>query len=143
MATSCNHVYVHFVWATWDRVPLITPEREAAIYACVASKCREFRCKLVEIGGTEDPVHALVRLHSMISVAQMAKEMKGSSSHLVTHRVGSEQGFKWQGTYGAFSVTPGDIDAVRAYIQRQKEHHANSTILPDWERCMEAESTFA
>jgi hypothetical protein len=38
MASACNHVYVHFAWVTWDRAALVTPEREAAIYACIRSR---------------------------------------------------------------------------------------------------------
>jgi REP element-mobilizing transposase RayT len=138
MPTSCTHVYVHFVWATWNKAPLITPDLEPRIYACIAAKCDELVCQLIDIGGTEDHVHCLVRLHATISVAGLAKHMKGASSHLVTHAAASDQGFKWQGTYGAFSVSPSDIDQVRAYIQRQKEHHAHGDTWPDWERCMES-----
>ncbi len=31
--------------------------------------------------------------------------------------------FEWQKGYGAFSVSPTAVDAVRSYIERQKEHH--------------------
>lgn len=75
MPESCTEVYVHFVWATWDRLPLIAPDLEARIYACIGAKCRALGCELVAIGGTEDHVQVLVRLHSAVSVAVMAKEM--------------------------------------------------------------------
>jgi REP element-mobilizing transposase RayT len=103
----------------------------------VAAKCRELKCELVTIGGTEDHVHVLARMHAPVSVAGLAHGMKGASSHLVTHEIAPEQGFKWQGTYGAFSVSPDDIDRVCDYIQRQKEHHARGSTVPEWERCME------
>jgi putative transposase len=32
-------------------------------------------------------------------------------------------GFHWQNGYGAFSVSPSGLGEVRAYIQRQREHH--------------------
>jgi hypothetical protein len=50
------------------------------------------------------------------SVAQVAKQMKGDSSHFVTHALAPELGFKWQGTFGAFSVDPSDIVDVVEYI---------------------------
>jgi REP-associated tyrosine transposase len=136
MPTSCTHVYVHFVWATWNKAPLIVPELEARIYACIATKCEELKCQLLVIGGTEDHVHALVRVHSTVAVADLAKGMKGSSSHFVTHELAAGRDFKWQGTYGAFSVSPDDLDRICAYIERQKEHHARNTTHSDWERCM-------
>src|SRR5438128_2322127 len=120
MPTSCVHVYVHFVWATWDRAASILPSLEPPIYAAVAEECRELRCYAVEVGGTEDHVHALVRLRSSVSVAEAAKQMKGSSSHLVTHGLPGGAGFRRQGSYGAFSVGLEEIDRVREYIRRQK-----------------------
>jgi putative transposase len=137
MADSCTHVYVHFVWATWNRAAFLTPELEERIYDCVTKKCEELRCLLLAIGGTEDQIHVLVRIHSLTSVGQLAHGMKGSSAHLTTHRLTPDQPFKWQGTYGAFSVGENDVDRVRAYIKMQKEHHAKGSLVPAWERCME------
>jgi putative transposase len=137
MPDSCTHVYVHFVWATWERKPLITAEREAAIYACIARKCRELKCDVMAIGGTSDHVHALVRVYSSVSVAVLAQGMKGASSHLVNHAVDPTAFFRWQGTYGAFSVSPNDLEQVSAYIRHQNEHHASGELTPDWERCAE------
>jgi putative transposase len=142
MPTSCTYVYVHFVWATWNRAPTISSVLETKIYACIAVKCHDLRCALIEIGGTDDYVHVLVRIHATVSVAQLAHGMKGGSSHLVTHTLAPEQGFKWQGTYGAFSLGPGELDRVRDYIRRQREHHASGSTRPEWERCMENEDLF-
>jgi REP element-mobilizing transposase RayT len=135
--THATHVCVHFVWATWNRAAFLTPELEERIYDCVTRKSEETRRLLLAIGGTENHVHVLVRLHSMVSVAQLAHGMKGSSSHLTTHVLAADQPFKWQGTYGAFSVGENDVDRVRTYIKMQKEHHARGNLVPDWERCME------
>ena len=33
------------------------------------------------------------------------------------------KGFSWQEGYGAFSVSPSQIEAVREYIQNQEQHH--------------------
>jgi hypothetical protein len=32
-------------------------------------------------------------------------------------------GFSWQEGYGAFSVSPSQVSAVKRYIQNQEEHH--------------------
>ena len=137
MPDSCTYVYVHFVWATWDRMPLITAKREVAIHACIAGKCREMKCDVGAIGGTEDHEHALIRVYSTVSVALLAQGMKGASSHLVNHSLDPAAFFRWQGTYGAFSVSQNDLEQVGAYIRHQKEHHANDDLRPAWERCME------
>ncbi|QEL15168.1 transposase [Limnoglobus roseus] len=39
--------------------------------------------------------------------------------------------FHWQAGYGAFSVSQSNVDAVRAYILGQPEHHAKQTYQED------------
>lgn len=133
MREPFTQLYLHLVWATWDRLPLITPTVEARIYAAIASKCRELKCVPLAIGGVADHVHLLVRLHTTVPVATLAKEVKGSTSHLVTHEIAPAQGFKWQGAYGAFTLRKEDVPVVAAYIEKQKYHHASANLVSEWE----------
>ncbi len=83
----------------------------------------------------------LARLHSLVSVGQLAHGMKGGSSHLGTHVLTPDQPFKWQGTYGAFSISANDVERIRDYIKNQKQHHASGDTVAEWERCMEIPPT--
>lgn len=85
MRASFTELYIHLVWATWDRQPLITPEIEPRLYAAIAANCRDLKCQPLAIGGVADHVHLLVRLHPAVAVSILVKQVKGSSSHLVTH----------------------------------------------------------
>jgi len=133
MRRSNTHVYVHFVWSTWDRLPLITPQIEKRLYGAIRTKCRELGCEPLAVGGTVDHVHLLVRLHPSVSISQLAKETKGASSHLITHEVTPGDFFKWQGGYGAFSVGQEAISQVVNYIARQKERHQEGQVNEFWE----------
>ncbi|NOZ60462.1 MAG: IS200/IS605 family transposase [Calditrichaeota bacterium] len=136
MRAPYTQLYLHLVWATWDRLPLITDEVEPHLYAAIADKCRELKCVTLAIGGVADHVHLLVRLHTTVSAAKLAKRVKGSSSHLVTHEIRPGEFFKWQGAYSAFTLRKGDVPTVQAYIERQKEHHAVGHLRDDWEQIM-------
>ena len=136
MRAPYTQLYLHCVWATWDRLPLITPEIEPRLYAAIAAKCRELKCKPHAIGGVEDHVHLVVQLHTTVSVAQLLKGVKGSSSHLVTHEIAPGEFFKWQGAYGAFTFAKDDLVQVVAYTERQKAHHAAGRLYEEWEWCM-------
>ena len=133
MPTSYNQVYVHLIWGTWDRLPLISDRIEPRLYAALAVKCREHKCVPIIIGGVETHVHLLVKLYSTISVADLVKELKGASSHLITHEIEPGEFFKWQGSYGAVSVNPEEIYAVEQYIAHQKQHHAETNLILAWE----------
>ena len=77
----------------------------------------------------------MVRLPTTLSVADLIKGVKGSSSHLITQEISPDKFFKWQGAYGAFTLAKQDVDRVIDYIRNQKTHHAAKTIWDDWERC--------
>jgi len=36
--------------------------------------------------------------------------------------------FSWQGGYAGFTVSESVLERVRAYVQRQKEHHAQHSF---------------
>jgi putative transposase len=126
-------LYVHLNWATWDRLPLLAGELKSAVYACIQAECNMLRAEVIAIGGTEDHVHLLVRLPTTVSVASLAKQVKGASSHWVTHGLTQEDGFKWQGSYGAFSVSAADVPRIRDYVLNQEAHHRDQTLDDDLE----------
>ena len=136
MRAPFTQLYLHCVWATWDRLPLLTPKIEQAAYAAILDKCRELKCEPLAIGGMPDHVHLLVRLHTTVAIADLLKESKGASSHLITHQVAPGEFFKWQGAYGAFTVSKDNVPAVKAYVERQKEHHAQNDLWEEWEQAM-------
>jgi len=93
------------------------------------------KCDVLAIGGIEDHVHLLVRFPTTLAVAPLLKEVKGASSHLMTHEVMPSEFFKWQGGYGAFTVSKNGVKAVENSIANQKKHHAEKGLVEDWERC--------
>jgi putative transposase len=133
---SRNYVvlYVHLVWATWDRLPLITPELEPRLYGFIPKKCSELRCRALAAGGAADHVHVLAELHPTVAVATLVKEIKGASAHLITQEVAGTVSFRWQRGYGAFTLRRDDIDRIADYVRNQKRHHAASALLSDLER---------
>ena len=134
MPTSYYQVFIHLIWGTWDRLPLISEQIRPRLYAALIAKCQAHQCVALAVGGVENHVHLLVKLHSTISVADLVKELKGSSSHLITHEIAPDEFFKWQGSYGAVSVNPAEIDVVERYIKNQKQHHAAQELVLTWEK---------
>jgi REP element-mobilizing transposase RayT len=88
---------------------------------------------MITVGGVEDHVHLLIGLPPTLSVSDLIKNIKGSSSHLVTHEIKPGEFFKWQGSYGAFTVGHDGIDKVANYIRNQAIHHQQKSIIPTWE----------
>ncbi len=133
MRNVFTQLYLHCVWATWDRMPLVVSEVERAVYAAVLTKCAELRCEALAVGGMPDHVHLLARFPTTLAIATLVKEVKGASSHLVTHEIAPHAFFKWQGAYGAFTVSKEAVPEVKTYIRQQKEHHATGRLVTAWE----------
>jgi putative transposase len=126
-------IFVHAIWTTWDRLPLVTEEIERQVYRAIEAKCAELGVEIIALGGMPDHVHMLIQLPATESIAHVIKEVKGTSAHLVAHKLTPNDFFRWQGSYAAFSVGLDGIEAVHQYILHQKEHHAAQTLVPDWE----------
>ena len=140
MRAPFTQLYVHLVWATWDRLPLITPGIREPLTAAMVAKCRELGAELLAVGVMPDHAHLLVRLPATLAIATLVKEVKGASSHLVTHVITPGADFKWQGAYGAFTLAKEDAPVLRAYILGQERHHAEGGIVAEreiWGGCIE------
>ena len=128
MKSDKIELYVHLVWATWDRLPLITPEIERALYRVLADVATSHGCRILAVAGVSDHVHILLRIPATIAVSKLVQKLKGASSHSLNKRSFDEHSFKWMGFYGAFSVSRWDITQMMAYINNQKKHHASNEI---------------
>jgi putative transposase len=134
MGKPFTQIYLHLVWATWDRLPLIKPDFESALYAILVAECTDLKVDVRAVGGMDDHVHLLVRTPPTLSASQIVKQIKGSSSHFVNNECKPDEGFKWQGYYGAFSVSSSQVPRVEEYILRQKERHALGKLWKNAER---------
>jgi REP element-mobilizing transposase RayT len=127
------NVLVHFVWATWNREPIIGESLERELYRVIHSTCLEMNCPVVALGGTRDHVHLLVALSNTVTMADLMERVKGNSSRFASKRTGEDGWFKWQGSYGAFSVSPHEKRKVISYIVNLKDH-ADGTLWENAEK---------
>ncbi len=133
MHRNFTQLYLHFVWGTRDRLPLVTPDIQEVIYAAIVSQCRQLGCTVIAIGGVADHIHLLTDFPPTLTGSELLGKAKGSSSHLITHEIKPGQFFKWQGGYGAFTVSRQNIDQVANYIRNQATHHQQKSFISDWE----------
>jgi REP element-mobilizing transposase RayT len=95
------------------------------MHAYVGGISNERKCPVLTIGGIEDHVHILARIHSTVAVAEWVKELKRSSSIWAKE---IDPNFHWQSGYGAFSIGRSEVEFVRGYIGRQEEHHRHQSF---------------
>ena len=126
-------LFIHVVWGTWDRIP-VEERIMTAAHVCIHEECKQMGARLVAIGGTGDHVHVVAQIPSTVSIANFMKQVKGASSHFITHAMQQRGYFKWQGSYGAFSVSESHIARVKTYILNQAEHHRERSVWDEYEK---------
>ena len=134
MTAPYHQLFVHCVWTTFNRLPLIAPKIEKCLYAVIAAKCEDLNCHVIAVGGVKDHVHLFVRVPPALAVAEFVQQVKGASSHFMNHEVVLDHAFKWQNGYGAFTVSKRSVETVAAYVQNQKVHHAEGRMISELER---------
>jgi putative transposase len=131
-----HRLYYHFVWSTKERLAMLEPDIEDAIKKVFYSKARDIEIRILEANGTTDHVHVLVESKPPLSPTDIARHLKGSSSHFVNHVILNDDKTRqlyWQDGYGVESVSPQAVKSVQQYIRKQKEHHANGCAKEELE----------
>jgi putative transposase len=129
-------VFLHFVWSVKYHTDAIPAELERRVHRLISSEVEKLGGAVVAIGGMLDHIHLLVQMTGTLSPSQLMKQVKGTSSSFInSHRASFSEQFRWQDGYGCFSIgtDPESRSSVISYIQHQKEHHSNGTIIPLWE----------
>lgn len=128
-------LFYHAVWATKDRQPLITEEIEPIIYKLMREKAVELGGAVFAINGIFDHVHFVGSIPPRIAVADFLGQVKGATSfRLNRQRSPALTKFAWQEKYGVFSFDGKRLPNVVAYVENQKHHHRERTLIPVLER---------
>ena len=132
MGQSLVKNYIHIVFSTKHRQPLITEGIENELYAYLGGICKNLECHPIKVGGYTDHIHILCMLSKKIALMKLLEEVKSHSSKWIKTK-GEEFGnFYWQDGYGAFSVNPSEVDRVINYIANQKEHHSKKIFQDEF-----------
>jgi hypothetical protein len=77
-------------------------------------------------------VHIVTTQPRTLSQAQLIEQMKKTSSKWIKGLDARCRGFSWQRGYGAFSVSPSQLEAVLGNIKAQQEHHRTRTFQEEY-----------
>jgi putative transposase len=83
MPHSYNKIWIHAIWATKARIPLVHQNIEQNVYQFISNQLREQCCPVRIINGMPDHIHCLFLLNHQKSIAEVIKQIKGSSSHFI------------------------------------------------------------
>jgi len=132
MPQSLSKVIIHIIFSTKNREPWLDCEVRPRMHAYLATTCRDLGAEVVHVGGVADHVHIVTMLPRTVSQAQVVEQIKKASSKWIKALDARYHGFFWQRGYGAFSVSPSQLDNVLQYIEEQQEHHRTRTFQEEY-----------
>ncbi|MGH9327502.1 MAG: IS200/IS605 family transposase [Terriglobia bacterium] len=136
MAQSLSKLYVHLIFSTRGREPLLLGELRGQMHAYLAGVLNHHDSPAIKVGGTADHLHALFRLSKNHSLAGVVEEIKTSSSRWIKTQARGLGGFHWQNGYGGFSVGAGELQRVAEYIERQEVHHRSLSFQDEYRQLL-------
>ncbi len=128
MPQSHTEIWIHLVWSTKNKLPLISKEWKWKLFDEFRRIAKEKEYYLDFINAMPDHIHILIKLHPTQALQNILKDFKGITYHWVNDNNLSEEHFNWQDGYGAFSVSPQNVNKVRNYIKNQEAHHKRTNF---------------
>jgi len=114
MSHSLTKIWIHLVFGTKEREPLINESFEKKLFEHIKQIIEnDFKSLVTAINGTSDHIHILL--------LQNQNEFTNLK-------------FAWQTGYGAFSVSESMIEDVKKYILNQKEHHRKISFAEEYKK---------
>ena len=137
MPQSLAQIYLHVVFSTKHRAPRLNDRvLRDRTHAYLVGTCQELDSQPLAVGGIEDHVHILCRLSKTLSPSDLVRELKRESSKWLKQQDPDLADFYWQNGYGVFSISPGHVEPLKAYIARQEEHHHGETFQDEFLRIL-------
>ena len=132
MPQSLSKVIIHIIFSTKNREGWLDSDVRPRMHAYLATVCRNLGAEFVRIGGVADHVHIVTALPLTVSQAELIEEIKKASSKWIKALNTQYRGFFWQRGYGAFSVSPSQLDVVLRYVEEQPAHHRTRTFQEEY-----------
>lgn len=128
---SYSRVWLHIVWATLERRPLLDKPSAAKVSTHLHDYAKEKNIYMKINFVNPDHVHALIDLPTSLCIEDMMQLLKGSSSHWINEQNLVAGKFGWGRGYGVFSVSESGVAEVCAYIANQEEHHRKRDFVEE------------
>lgn len=100
MGQSLVKNYIHLVFSTKHRAPLIHSPIEAELHAYLGGICNKLECTVIKVGGYTDHIHILCMLSKKIALMKLLEELKSHSYKWIKTKGTGYENFYWQDGYG-------------------------------------------
>ena len=137
MANTYSQMYVQVVFAVLGRANIIPEYHRDELEKYICGIISNKRCKPLSIFCNSDHTHILLGLHPAISVSDLTRDIKTSSSIFIKNNKWIAGKFAGQDGFGSFTYSRSQIDTVAKYILNQPIHHKKTTFRDEYLRILQ------
>lgn len=135
MSHTYYKIWIHLIWGTKDKQPLLKDEFRHLVFQHIREKVADIEgVQLDMINGVVNHAHSLISLNPKYAISKIVNLLKGESSHWINSNDFLKVKFAWQRGFSAFSVSESAVTTIRAYIANQEEHHRKISFREEVER---------
>lgn len=127
-----TQLYIQLVFSPKNREALLLKTHQEQLWPYMAQTLINLEHKPIIINGMSDHVHVFLGLNPKMSISDLVRDLKRSSSLWINEQKWFRGKFAWQEGYGAFSYGRSQIDDVYKYIQKQEEHHKKRNFREEY-----------
>ena len=121
-------LYLHAIWSTEARRPLIDLERRAWLADRLMSIAAEQSVQVIATGIVSDHVHMLISITPDIVPDDFVELLKRASSSEYNLLSDNSDPLVWKQCCGLSTVSTEDIGKVTGYVVNQLERHASGDV---------------
>ena len=134
---SKTQLIYHIVFGTKNREYTLEKEKRRELYKYIFGILKNLDCHLIRMNGIEDHIHILLETPPSISLSDLVKKIKQSSSHWLKETGLLPLFVGWGRGYFAVTVSPCDIETCKNYIINQEEHHKGKCFYQELKSMIE------
>jgi REP element-mobilizing transposase RayT len=91
MGQSLTKNFIHIVFSTKHRKPLIDENIEKELHSYLGGICNNLDCQVLKVGGFTDHIHILCLLSKKITLMELMKKLKSDSSKCLSAELGRDK----------------------------------------------------
>lgn len=131
MKIEYYNLYIHYVFVTQNRMPLILEKFRERIEKYITGIVNNNGCKLYKIYANPEHIHILLSRSPQIDDETLTTIIANSSEKFINDNKLCVGLFQWQQSCSAFSVSKRNVPALCDYIAGQKEHHKKESYTEE------------
>ena len=124
----------HIVFGTKSRKPYLQPELDDHLDFLIKEISTDIGGCTMAFGAWYNHIHVISAIPPRLAVSSFVRQLKSRSTGAMKATFEGLGDFAWRPGFGAFTLNPGDISTVYAYVLNQRENHSRHRVWHEFER---------